>query len=76
MFPVQPQHYTHAFVDTDHYTSDQSMKKAIDKVLSELKTDPPQFLAILPDGTSKSFDKYDDAIAFLSINPHCKVFVK
>lgn len=76
MFPVQPQNYTHAFIDTDHYTSDQSIKKAINKVLEELKSDPPQFLAILPDGTSKSFNVYEDAIAFLSINPHCKVFVK
>lgn len=76
MFPVQPQNYTHAVSDKDHYTSDQNIKKAIDQVLGELKTNPPRFLAIMPDGTSKSFDVYEDAIAFLSINPHCKVFVK
>lgn len=76
MFPVQPENYTHVFVDHDHYTSDKSMKQAIDKALEGLKSNPPQFLAIFPDGTSTSFEKYEDAIAFLSLNPHCKVFVK
>lgn len=76
MFPVQPQNYTHAFIDKEHYTSDKSIKEAIDTVLAELKSNPPQFLAILPDGTSKSFNVYEEAIAFLSVNPQCKVFVK
>lgn len=76
MFPVQPENYTHVFIDSDHYTSDKSIKKVIDEVLKDLKSNPPQFLAIMPDGTSKSFNVYEDAIAFLSLNPHCKVFVK
>ena len=57
-------------------TSDFSIKLAIDESLSQLKLLKTLFQAIFPNGQTVDFEKYEEAISFLSINPSCKIYVK
>ena len=57
-------------------TSDSSIKKAIKETLENLKINPPKFYATYRKEIVKEFKSYEDAIAYLSIHPHVKVFVR
>ena len=57
-------------------TSDFSIKLSIDESLSQLKLSKNLFQAVFPNGKTVDFEKYDEAISFLSTNPSCKVYVK
>jgi len=57
-------------------TSDFSIKLSIEESLSQLKFSKNLFQAVFPNGETVDFEKYEEAISFLSINPSCKVYVK
>lgn len=57
-------------------TSDANIKKDIEQVLENLKTQSPKFYATYRKEIVKEFNSYEDAIAYLSIHPHVKVFVR
>jgi hypothetical protein len=67
-------------------TSDANIKKAIDVVMQNLKTENLKaknsktetfrFYATYEKEVVKEFRTYEDAITYLTIHPHVKVFVK
>lgn len=57
-------------------TSDTFIREAIKKTLQILKINPPKFQAVFNDGSTVNFDRYEDAMGFLTKNPKCKVFVR
>ena len=63
-------------ISDDNSTSDSSIKKAIKQTLEVLKINPPKFYATYRKKIVKEFNIYEDAIAYLSIHPHVKVYVK
>ena len=56
-------------------TSDDNIRKFIKNAMDDLKNNPLKYEAIFPNGEKMVFEKYEDAIAFLSSNPSCKVVV-
>lgn len=62
--------------NSENNTSDSNIKKAIEKTLETLKINPPKFYATYRKEIVKEFKSYEDAIAYLSIHPHVKVFVR
>ena len=57
-------------------TSDSFINEAIKETLETLKITPLKFQAVFNDGSTVSFDIYEETMEFLSKNPNCKVFVK
>ena len=57
-------------------TSDFSIKLSIEESLSQLKLSKNYYQAVFPNGQTVDFEKYEDAISFLTINPTCKIYVK
>lgn len=57
-------------------TSDFSIKLSIDESLSQLKLSNNYYQAVFPNGQTVDFEKYEEAISFLTINPSCKVYAK
>jgi hypothetical protein len=57
-------------------TSDFSIKLSIDESLSQLKLSKNYYEAVFPDGQTTDFEKYEEAISFLTLNPQCKLYVK
>lgn len=62
--------------NSQNNTSDSSIKKAIKETLENLKINPPKFYATYRKEIVKEFNSYEDAIAYLSIHPHVKVYVR
>lgn len=69
-------HSDNNVISDDNSTSDSSIKKAIKQTLEVLKINPPKFYATYRKEIVKEFNIYEDAIAYLSIHPHVKVYVR
>jgi hypothetical protein len=78
--------YTSTENSKDDPTSDSNIKKAIDVVMQNLKTENLKtkglktesfkFYATYQKEILKEFKTYEDAIAYLTIHPHVKVYVR
>ena len=68
--------YTSTENSKDDPTSDSNIKRAIDIVMENLKAEPFKFYAMYQKEIVKEFRTYEDAMAYLTIHPHVKVFVK